>query len=153
MQRALLGKKLRCAGARLAEVKIVACDSGADGEALRLTQGRDVDGVGNDLDNVLIGNRGDNRLDGGAGDDTLTGGNGADQFAFSGAFGADQVVDFDPNGDGDVLDFAGTGLSLGDLTIAAVGGDTLITTPGGDSVRLLGVNPNALDLDTDLAFG
>ncbi|HWT99953.1 MAG TPA: hypothetical protein VN229_20120 [Terriglobales bacterium] len=47
-------------------------------ENLTLTGGSNIDGTGNDLNNVITGNSGDNVLDGGAGNDTLIGGAGND---------------------------------------------------------------------------
>ncbi|WHZ24766.1 MAG: calcium-binding protein [Nitrospira sp.] len=51
---------------------------GANLENLTLTGAADVDGIGNELANILIGNSGENRLAGGAGDDRLQGGTGND---------------------------------------------------------------------------
>jgi len=50
----------------------------ANVENLTLTGTSEIDGIGNDLDNVLIGNFGYNRLFGGAGNDSLNGGDGPD---------------------------------------------------------------------------
>ena len=47
-------------------------------ENLTLTGSSNIDGTGNDLNNVITGNSGDNILDGGAGNDTLIGGAGND---------------------------------------------------------------------------
>ena len=52
---------------------------GANVENLRLAAGSaNLNGTGNDRDNVITGNSGKNRLDGGAGADTLVGGTGSD---------------------------------------------------------------------------
>jgi serralysin len=51
-------------------------------EKLTLTSSANVDGTGNELDNVITGNNGDNRINGGAGKDVLTGGLHADTFVF-----------------------------------------------------------------------
>ncbi|TAN50414.1 MAG: hypothetical protein EPN26_10175, partial [Rhodospirillales bacterium] len=48
-----------------------------------------MDGNGNDLNNVIVGNRGDNALSGQGGDDTLSGGDGADTL--KGDAGADKL--------------------------------------------------------------
>ena len=49
-------------------------------ERLVLTGARDINGVGNQLANVIIGNGGDNLIDGGAGADLLQGGDGDDTY-------------------------------------------------------------------------
>ena len=58
-----------------------------------------IDGTGNDIDNMIDGNDGNNKLDGKDGSDTLTGHKGADIFVFStvksyGESVADYVTDF-----------------------------------------------------------
>jgi Ca2+-binding RTX toxin-like protein len=86
-------------------------------EELRLTGEKDLNGTGNNADNVVRGNRGDNLLFGGSGDDLLAGGAGddhlcgdegadrliggagSDTFQFKGAWGRDIVDDFDPLSD------------------------------------------------------
>src|SRR5262249_18705067 len=53
-------------------------------------------GAGNDY---VDGSDGANVLDGGSGDDVLTGGWGAaDTYVFTGAFGHDEITNFEPNG-------------------------------------------------------
>jgi len=52
----------------------------ANVENLTLTGTAEIDGTGNDLDNVITGNNGANVLDGGAGADTMAGGLGDDTF-------------------------------------------------------------------------
>ncbi len=54
-------------------------------ENLVLTGTDNVDGTGNELNNVLAGNDGDNRLDGQAGADTMSGGLGNDTYVVDGA--------------------------------------------------------------------
>lgn len=49
-------------------------------ENLILTGGADLDGTGNDGENVLVGNSGSNRIDGGLGGDQMHGGAGDDYF-------------------------------------------------------------------------
>ena len=51
---------------------------GANVENLTLTSGGNINGIGNDLNNVLTGNSGNNILDGGLGADTMIGGAGND---------------------------------------------------------------------------
>jgi serralysin len=55
----------------------------ANVENLTLTGTSNINGTGNDLDNVITGNSGDNILIGGAGNDTLTGGEGSDTYIIS----------------------------------------------------------------------
>jgi Ca2+-binding RTX toxin-like protein len=66
---------------------------------LTLTGTENIDGTGNDLDNVITGNEGDNVLDGGDGDDVIDGGDGDDTFiasegedTLSGGKGSDTFV-------------------------------------------------------------
>src|SRR5262249_52616599 len=71
-------------------------------ETLTLTGSADIDGTGNDLDNVITGNSGDNSLAGGNGSDTLVGGGGTDSMA--GGAGNDTYVVANA---GDVVDETG----------------------------------------------
>lgn len=86
-----------------------------------------VNGIGNDLDNLIVGNPFDNIIAGREGSDTLRGQAGADVFLFDRAVGADNVdtiVDFNTNTmlEGDVLrldDAIFTGLTRGTLAAEA----------------------------------
>ena len=82
-------------------------------ENLILTGGGNLNGAGNELDNVITGNTGINVLKGGAGDDTLDGGAGADRL--EGGDGGD-IYHVDDSGDV-VVEKAGQGT---DLIIASV---------------------------------
>ncbi|MGE0745585.1 MAG: tandem-95 repeat protein, partial [Rhodospirillales bacterium] len=66
----------------------------ANVENLTLAGNQDIEGTGNELDNVIVGNDGDNVLAGGAGNDTLIGGLGAD--ALIGGEGNDTYEVDDP---------------------------------------------------------
>lgn len=68
----------------------------------------DVNGVGNDLDNILIGNDGENILTGGDGNDIIVGGNGEDTL--SGGAGSDTFVfSIDDTNSDTILDFTVAG--------------------------------------------
>lgn len=69
-------------------------------------------GAGND---ILSGDSRDNIISGGAGNDTLEGRGGVDVFVFSNPSGNDVVLDFDPGGDGDQIDFRGAFDDYADL--------------------------------------
>src|SRR3954468_24532764 len=55
--------------------------SGVENLTLAVGAGN-INGTGNNLDNVIVGNAGDNVLTGNGGVDTLTGGGGANTFVF-----------------------------------------------------------------------
>lgn len=82
-----------------------------------------VNGIGNDLDNIIVGNPFDNVIVGRDGSDTLRGQAGSDTFVFDRAIGAgniDTIVDFNTNtaGEGDLLKFKQSefaGVVRGDL--------------------------------------
>src|SRR5262249_49811140 len=86
-----------------------------DVENLTLTGPAPINGIGNELGNVLIGNAASNRLignagndtiDGGVGNDTLTGGAGSDTFVRHSlaSEGRDTISDFQTGRAGDTLD-------------------------------------------------
>jgi Ca2+-binding RTX toxin-like protein len=95
-------------------------------ENLTLTGNNDVNGTGNDLDNVLTGNRGDNILDGGIGNDTLVGNQGNDTL--HGGAGHDVLS----GGAGD--DTLDGGLDA-DAMAGGTGKDVYIVDDVGDTVQ------------------
>jgi Ca2+-binding RTX toxin-like protein len=126
-----------------------------------------IGGSGNDL---ITGNGVDNRLDGGAGNDTINAGSGDDTviggagndtmngqggndvFVFAAGFGNDQILQFDadPAGGQDRLDLTAFGITNADfaarVTVADVGGNTLITIDGNaaQTILLLGISNRAV---------
>ena len=97
--------------------------------------------AGND---TLDGGKGDDALYGGGGGDVMTGGQGSDSFVIEANSGDDVVTDFSRSNDVVVFDVAGVD-DFGDLTLTAVGNDTLVTWGTGDSLLLEGVKPKQLD--------
>ena len=78
---------------------------------------------------------------GGEDQDIIYGYGGADQFRFEGSgWGQDQIADFSGfGGQGDVLDFRGSGITaMSELSIITGGGSTLVSY-GDDSIMLYGV--------------
>ena len=107
--------------------------AGEEIEALTLTGSADIDGTGNELDNVIVGNDGDNVIDGGAGADTVMAGGGDDTVYYdvsdslSGGGGRDRLV---------------VGDAAVDLTVAA-------NLDGFEEIELAGTEGSALTLDRD----
>ena len=115
----------------------------ANVENLTLTRASQIDGTGNDLDNVLIGNTGNNRLNGAGGNDTLTGGAGSDVFVFAPGFGNDIVTDFQIP---DRIDVSALNISDYDTLQAlmhAQGSDTVISVAN-NTITLQNVSPASL---------
>jgi len=79
-------------------------------------------------------------ISGDRGDDTILGGAGADTFHSSNDAGLDRILDFSRSeGDSIALDVGTT------YTVAQVGGDTIITTGGGNGqIVLVGVQASSL---------
>ncbi|KEX92854.1 heme peroxidase [Pseudomonas putida] len=99
-------------------------------------------GIGDDF---IDGGTGNNRVTGGAGNDTLVASSGNDIFVFAAGFGADQIIGFDADAAGgqDRLDISSFGVNavtfVGNVIITDVGADTLISSAGVESIRLVGV--------------
>jgi Ca2+-binding RTX toxin-like protein len=103
-------------------------------------------------DDLLHGDLGGDDLWGGAGNDTLVGGGGDDWFHFASESGQDVVQDFNlddqdqiqiergVNGT-DIVDFA----SLAGRIAAGPDGDAVIDLGGGNTIRLVGIDADAVD--------
>lgn len=138
---------------------------GQDFENLVLTGKGNTGGVGNALANHLSGNSGNNTLLGDFGEDVLSGGTGtdllvggadADTFVFKTGFGTDTVSDFQASGPGhDKIDLSHvdgiTNLNQLAALITTNGSDVVIDFGHGDSLRLIGVEPNDLQ-PSDFVF-
>lgn len=86
-------------------------------------------GIGNELDNVITGNRGNNLLRGGRGNDTLIGEAGNDTYVFSRGDGQDVIVDSDRSrGNLDVLQL--TDINQNNLWFSKTGNDLRIDVMG-----------------------
>jgi Ca2+-binding RTX toxin-like protein len=96
----------------------VAFTLGANVENLTLTGATDINGAGNDLNNVLIGNTGKNALTGGIGNDTLDGGT----KVVSGQTTDDGAVDTLTGGTGNDIYIVGSGDTIAEN--ASEGTDT-----------------------------
>ncbi|WP_158964865.1 sialate O-acetylesterase [Chachezhania sediminis] len=146
----------------IARVSFALRDHGHEIEVLRLKGTRDLNGMGNGADNLIVGNGGDNRLNGAWGDDRIiggggrdriaddkgddifTGGGGADTFVFALAAGNDHITDFRPGTDR--LAFEGlTGMA--DLTFTSPEGSTAIAFGEGSVLTLDGVSAGHLTAD------
>lgn len=93
---------------------------------------------GGDGDDGLYGGGGSDWLDGGEGNDWLRGGVGNDVYQFAGDFGADRVADFELTRDS--VQFTAAGVTLTDLTFAAVDGDD---DGLADDLRITATSPTA----------
>lgn len=122
--------------------------SGGDaaGDRFRAVEGI----IGSPLADTLTGDAHANVLAGGGEDDNLRGGGGNDAFGYAPQSGRDTVADFAPGpGSDDYLDFTSYPAITGPaaLIVALNGSDTLITLPGGETIRLLGIAPGRLHGD------
>lgn len=90
-------------------------------------------------DTIMVGSAFADTFTSGTGSDVMVLGGGADLVKLSGHWGVDGVSGFSGHwGDGDRLDFRGSGLTFADLTIARFG-DTVLVAHGSDAVGLWGV--------------
>jgi Ca2+-binding RTX toxin-like protein len=113
-------------------------------ENLTLQGGSAINGVGNELANVIVGNSAANVIVGLGGNDTMAGGGGTDTFVFARGSGDDRITDFGAGTDHDVIDIAAYKAAGFAATVTAVGSDTVISFATGDSITLVGVQPNEL---------
>ena len=106
-------------------------------ENLTLDGFADVDGIGNELNNVIVGNSGDNVLTTGQGDeDTLSGGDGVDTFIINKVTGSTVVTD--TPGEADTLDlreFLG-GSDPSTLMVSSVEASLLIQNASAGSIEV-----------------
>ncbi len=102
-------------------------------------------------DDFLDGGRGDDVLYGGTGRDVLWGGRGADTFVYRERnFGEDTILKF-KSGEGDKIDFRGSGLTWSDLKISGIaGGGVMVDAGGGNRI---GVQTADSLAQTDFLFG
>lgn len=126
---------------------------GSDLENLTLAGGSDINGTGNELNNVLVGNRGSNILDGGVGVDTMSGGIGHDTYVVD---DPDDVITEDANEGTDTIrsslsytlgenvenlrlvgltDLNGTGNTLDNVLVGNSGNNVLTGGTGNDRLH------------------
>ncbi|NGQ90005.1 hypothetical protein G5V65_03785 [Rhodobacter sp. HX-7-19] len=115
-------------------------------------------GSGND---AIAGGEGNDTLLGGAGNDTMSGGAGRDTYVFTPGSGSDVITDLDltliEGQFADRLDVSGlvdgTGnpVNWADAVVTSDGaGGALITFPGGETIRLVGIDPALISDKEDL---
>ncbi|RFP89874.1 hypothetical protein DZK27_05305 [Rhodobacteraceae bacterium 63075] len=111
-------------------------------------QGNDVVEAGSG-DDTIGGNAGFDTIDSGAGNDLIYGDFNADTFVFNEGHGQDTIADFDAFNDFEQIDLSGlAGMSLGSLNLGSgasgdaiqSGSDVVISTGGGNTITLIGVN-------------
>ncbi|MDP4299846.1 calcium-binding protein, partial [Leptothrix discophora] len=115
---------------------------GANVENLTLYAGAQINGIGNDLANLIVGSTASNQIDGGLGNDTLLGGAGNDTI--NGGDGNDSII----GGDGNDFMIGGTGA---DSQIGGTGDDTYTIDNVGDSVNEL-LNEGSDTVITSLSY-
>ncbi|MEO6110715.1 MAG: calcium-binding protein [Nitrospiraceae bacterium] len=123
---------------------------GQDGaDALSGDEGND--GLaGNDGNDLLYGGVGNDILEGGKGSDILVGGAGHDAYNFSLGDGQDTITDTALAGEGNLIQFF-SGITLDSLSFVhdSVQQALTIQVGAGDSIRLVGFDPNALNYVVD----
>ena len=106
--------------------------------------------AGNDGNDSLYGGVGNDILEGGKGNDILVGGAGYDIYNFSLGDGQDTITDTALAGEGNLIQFF-SGITLGSLTFFQDQTQQTLTiqVAGGDSLRLLGFDPNTFNYVVD----
>ncbi|WP_299427110.1 Hint domain-containing protein [uncultured Shimia sp.] len=109
-----------------------------------------VTGGGND---TIIGTSGNDTIAAGSGNDSVSGGDGSDTFVLDDGSGVDTISDFQIGGEEfDQLDVselhnaAGEPVTVHDVTVQDNGtGHAILSFPNGETVQLMGVDPEILD--------
>jgi len=106
--------------------------------------------AGNDGNDLLYGGVGNDILEGGKGSDILVGGAGHDAYNFSLGDGQDTITDTALAGEGNLIQFF-SGITLDSLSFVhdSVQQTLTIQVGAGDSIRLVGFDPNALNYVVD----
>ena len=121
----------------------------ADDDTLFGDEGNDAL-AGNDGNDSLYGGLGNDILEGGKGSDVLVGGTGHDAYNFSLGDGQDTITDTALAGEGNVIQFF-SGITLESLIFIQDQAQQTLTiqVAGGNSIQLLGFDPNALNYVVD----
>jgi Ca2+-binding RTX toxin-like protein len=106
--------------------------------------------AGNDGNDTLVGGAGNDVIEGGHGNDVLVGGAGHDIYNFSLGDGQDTIIDTALAGEGNLIQFF-SGITLDSLTFIQDQFQQTLTiqVAGGDSLRLLGFDPNTFNYAVD----
>jgi len=120
----------------------VSFEIGENIENLSLTGVADIDGTGNDLDNIISGNDGANTLDGGAGADILVGGLGDDTYVVDDL--GDAIVD---TGGTDTVETEVSWLLQTGLENLTLTGSGTVNATGNSAVNTLTGNTGGNTLD------
>jgi peroxidase len=103
---------------------------------------------GGDGNDTMYGDGGNDILNGGTGNDRLYGNGGDDYFVFTDDFGDDLVFGFTSGAD--TIDLSALMITADDLEISRSGNHTIVEIDGlDDTITLVHVRPDALDIDDD----
>jgi Ca2+-binding RTX toxin-like protein len=104
-------------------------------ENLTLTGTSAIDGIGNELNNILMGNSASNMLDGGSGNDSLSGDEGDDTYKFGTGSGVDEISNYaDDYATATDKVLFGVGISTTDLKLLRLFDDLQIDINDGTDV-------------------